>query len=84
MDSGQISTILLAVAGFVAYMTSQMQQRAKESREELKKLRKENGLLWRRNYHLATELDKNGIPRPPFHDDWLQFFQEEGEPEKKK
>lgn len=84
MDSGQISTILLAVAGFVAYMTSQMQQRAKENRSEVRKLRRENGLLWRRNYHLATELDKRGIPRPPFADDWLEYFKEEEEPETKK
>lgn len=82
MDSGQISTILLAVAGFILYLTSQLQQRAKDNREELKKMRKENGLLWRRNYDLATELDKHGVPRPPHKADWIDHFQEESEAKK--
>lgn len=79
MDSGQISTILLAVGGFVLWLTSQLQQRARESREELKKLRKENGLLWRRNYNLATALDRRGIKRPAHDPDWIAYFQEEDE-----
>lgn len=83
MDSGQISTILLAVAGFVLYLTSQLQARARENREELKKLRAENGLLWRRNYNLATSLDKNGIDRPPHSEDWVRFFGEQEEEKKK-
>jgi hypothetical protein len=54
-----------------------MQQRAKENREDLKRLRKENGLLWRRNYDLASELDKNGVERPEHRPDWTAYFQED-------
>lgn len=82
MDAGQISTVLIGLAGFVLYLTSQLQQRAKQDRAEVKRLRIENGLLWRRNYRLATLLDKNGISRPEHEPEWLRFFEDEENKEK--
>lgn len=80
MDSGQISTVLLAVGAFVLWLTSQLQQRARDGREELKQLRKENGLLWRRNYALGSKLDKSGVKRPVYEDDWVAYFKDDTEP----
>lgn len=78
-DSGQISTAILVVAGFVTYLTSQLQQRAKENRVEVKKLRRENGLAFQYIYSLESSNNRRGIKNPKHPEGWLEAFGDEEE-----